>query len=648
MLNALRDNLKSTWLKFILLLTGLGLIGYLGAYCGIDYSRTGGPGGRGGWIARVNGEEVSLREFQGRARIRADNYRRLLGQEYDPARLTNEIMGELVRREIMCQEARKAGLSVSPQETADRIFQSFSDPQGNFVGTAQYEQSVRRNWGIGTETFEAWLHDDVLADKWQDLITQPVRITEAEVEELYRARTEKTAMDYVVVASADQEDDLETTEAEVRAWYDAHQEDYRRSAGRKIRYVTSEYQAMLDGIAVAEEEIAEFYSTNQATYQRPEQRRARHILFRIQPDASDADKQALREKAEGVLERVRGGEDFAGLAVAMSEDQVSAASGGDLNFFSREEMVPAFSNAAFDTPVGELAPVVESVFGFHVIQVTDSRPAGVAPLDEKREEIRQLLRTRQAQQQVRDQIERLAAVVTSADDFASAAAGEGLEVLELDVREGDPLSSLGPSPAFSDAVFQLAPGSVSQPLGVSRGQALLVVDAELPSEIAPIEDVASQVKADLLNQRLRDIALQNARRAFERRGSFEAAAKALKLEIRESGDLASEHPRLPATGGTSPELRDALFGEQAAAGDEGVVPVPAGALIYRVTRRDPFDRELFEDSRDTLRAELVDRRRIDVLNQHLSGLLQGAYSVEYNMELLAQFTGQDRNPPPAG
>ena len=65
--------------------------------------------------------------------------------------------------------------------------------------------------------------------------SEDVRAAILEVEELYRARTEKTAMDYVVVASADQEDDLETNEAEVRAWYDAHQEDYRRSAGRKIR-----------------------------------------------------------------------------------------------------------------------------------------------------------------------------------------------------------------------------------------------------------------------------------------------------------------------------------------------------------------------------------------------------------------------------
>jgi tetratricopeptide (TPR) repeat protein len=374
----------------------------------IDYSHAGGPGGAGGWIAKVNGSEVSLREFLRRARMQSDNYRRLFGQEYDQALVTNEVIGYLVRREIMCQEAEKAGLTVTPRETADRIFETFSGPDGNFIGAEQYEGVVRRNWGVGTETFESWVADDVLADKWKDRVTQHVRVTEDEIEALYRARTEKTTIDYAVVASADQEDDLEITDEEVQAWYHAHQEDYRRAAGRK-----------------------------------------------------------------------------------------------------------------------------------------------------------------------------------------------------------------------------------------------LVVESELASEIAPLADVANRVRADLLNQRLRDLALANARRAFERRGSFDAAVKSLELEQQESGYLAPDHARLPATGGTSPELRAVLFGDAAGEGDEGVVPVPAGALIYRVTRREPFDRELYEDSRETLRTELIGQRRVDVLNQLLSGLLQGTYNIEYNTEELARYTGQPATPAPA-
>jgi peptidyl-prolyl cis-trans isomerase D len=637
MLNTFRESLNTPWLKLVLAITALGLIGYLGAYCGIDYSQTGGGPG-GAWVAKVNGEALSLREFQQRARIQAGNYRQLFGQEYDQAQLANEVVGYLVRREIMCQEAEKAGLTVSSQETAERIFETFAGPDGQFIGAQQYQDVVRRSWGVAPETFESWISNDVLADKWEEMVTVAVRVSEGDVEQYYRSRTEKTSIDYAIVASADQDDDLQTTDEQLAAWYEEHREDYRRAAGRKIRYVLGEYQARLDTVQVSDEEVAAFYETNKDSYLRPEQRRARHILFRLQPDMTDEDKQALRQKAEGVLERIRAGEDFSGLAVAMSEDKVSGEKGGDLDYFGRGDMVPDFENAAFDTPVGELAPVVETVFGFHVIQVTDARPAGFAPLAEKQEEIRQQLRAGQAQQLVRDQIDRVANAATGADTFQAAAEQEGLTVVELDVREGDRLGSIGASPDFLDAVFQLAPGSVSRPVGAARGMALLVVDEELPAEIAPLEDVRNRVRTDVLNARLKRLASEAARKALEGGGGFEAAVKSLGLEIQESGELAPGSPQLSGTGGSTPELTNALFGDQAAEGDEGVVEVPAGAVLYRITKRLPFDRELFEDSREALETELIGERKRDILNQLLLKLLDGDYDVEYNTEVLSQFT----------
>ena len=90
-----------------------------------------------------------------------------------------------------------------------------------------------------------------------------------------------------------------------------------------------------------------------------------------------------RQKADDLLRRLQAGEAFEPLAQAESDDTGSGAGGGDLGFFGRGAMVPEFDAATFETPVGSFAPVVQTQFGFHVIQVTDERTAGQVPLAEE-------------------------------------------------------------------------------------------------------------------------------------------------------------------------------------------------------------------------------------------------------------------------
>lgn len=116
--------------------------------------------------------------------------------------------------------------------------------------------------------------------------------------------------------------------------------------------------------------------------------RARHILLRIPADASPAQRDSVRALAQSLQQRVARGEDFAALAREHSQDPGSAARGGDLGFFGRGRMVAPFEEAAFRLQPGEVAPVVESPFGLHVIRVEERRQADFDP---QREEFRRTL-----------------------------------------------------------------------------------------------------------------------------------------------------------------------------------------------------------------------------------------------------------------
>src|SRR4029077_12192443 len=98
--------------------------------------------------------------------------------------------------------------------------------------------------------------------------------------------------------------------------------------------------------------------------------------------ADEAAKKKARADAEAVLKQVKGGGDFAALAKQYSQDPGSAANGGDLNFFPKGQMVPAFETAAFALKPGETSGLVETPFGFHIIKLAERRPARTVPLQE--------------------------------------------------------------------------------------------------------------------------------------------------------------------------------------------------------------------------------------------------------------------------
>lgn len=608
MLNVLRESFqKQPYLRWLLLIVAASLTLYLGSYfaCG------GGGATRGGipWAIKVNGEETSILHFNALAIERARWFENLIGRDYDRDRLRTQVVSELVRESIAAQQARALGLRATPDEISRLIFSNplFTDGQGNFVQRKEYARRVQDVYSVPTQTYEGWLGRSILAAKWIQTVTEPVIVTDAELEQLFRQRTERTAIRYVMVPSADQKADLTVDDAAILSWYDAHRDDYLRPEGRRIRYVIAAREAMRERAVVSDEEIASFYQANSAQWAHPDQRSARQIVFAVPPGADDAARAAVRAAAEGALGRLRAGESWDAVLADVSAG--GAARGADLGFFGRDDrMVPELAEAAFATAPGEYAPVIESDSAFHVLQVTGERPAGTPSLEDKREEIRANLLNQHATELARATAERVSGEARGEGGLAAAAAAEGLEVGELTLRRNERPQGILPTAEFNEALWSLEPGTVSGPLPVARGFAVITIDDELEAGVAPLDEVRDRVRNDVLTDRLRQAALDGARRAYERGGSLDAAAKRLSREVEESGDLLPGQ-MIPKTGGYTPEARAALFGADAREGQSGVVPVTAGAMIYHIERREAFDPEAFRERKESLRTELLQKRR---------------------------------------
>ncbi|NLH16538.1 MAG: hypothetical protein GX455_08165 [Phycisphaerae bacterium] len=147
---------------------------------------------------------------------------------------------------------------------------------------------------------------------------------------------------------------------------------------------------------VTDEEARKFYDDNIQRFSQPEQVQASHILLGTK-DMDAAAKAAAKTKAEEVLKLVKAGGDFAALAKEHSTCP-SKERGGDLGYFTKEQMVPEFSNAAWAMKIGDISEIVESQFGYHIIKVTGRKEAMTEPFDKVKEQIINNLKTQKRQQ----------------------------------------------------------------------------------------------------------------------------------------------------------------------------------------------------------------------------------------------------------
>ena len=161
-------------------------------------------------------------------------------------------------------------------------------------------------------------------------------------------------------------------------------------------------------VTVSDQAVRDYYEKNKETQMKvPERRHVRHILITVDPKAPAADRDKARQKAQDVLKRLQAGEDFGKLAEQFSDDPRSKAQKGDLGWIIREQTrtVPAFGDAVFALKQpNDLSPVVESPYGFQIVQLVERKDPSTLPFDEVKDRISQVLKQEQVQKVVQARI----------------------------------------------------------------------------------------------------------------------------------------------------------------------------------------------------------------------------------------------------
>lgn len=197
-----------------------------------------------------------------------------------------------------------------------------------------------------------------------------------------------------------------TTLADILAQRNISPEQFEQEFGEEFRINKLIEQQTSALTNVSPDEAKAFYTENPDQFAQPETATARHILIGFEPSDSDEVKAEKKAKAEKIREQLVNGGDFVALAATESDDPGSKNTGG-VYTFPRGQMVPEFEQAAFSQNLGEIGPLVETRFGYHIIKVDERKEARNIPFEEVQTNLVQFLAMRKVQQAAQSYVENL-------------------------------------------------------------------------------------------------------------------------------------------------------------------------------------------------------------------------------------------------
>jgi peptidyl-prolyl cis-trans isomerase D len=468
----------------------------------------------GNIVARVNETEITFNAFN----QSFSNYRRrmqsIMGAAYDPVQFDQLIMrrehlDSMIDQELITQAAQSMGLDVDDDTLAEQIrkIPAFQ-VEGQF--NADVYQSRLQSQGLSPRQFQNEMRAQFVVNQLPRNITASSIATSSELNDFVALLDQSRTFNAVMVPAEAAGTAAEFEEAEIAGWYDAHSEEYQSEEQVIIEYIELDAAFLPPGLPPEEDLLREQFETQKGRFIAPEQRQVSHILIEVAVDAGEAEKETARQTAEDLSKRARTGEDFATLAMENSQDQGSAASGGDLGWVETGVMVKAFENAMYELSME--APISEPVqtnFGWHVIQLREIRESTGMSFDEARMTLVREYEEDVAARAFLEQADRLVDLVYEDPTTLESAA----LVLELPVNVAGPFPRTGGQgiaanpdvieAAYSDMV--LLQGSVSDPVNLDENRLVMIrLREHLPVVLKPLDEVRDEIIATLADNLARD------------------------------------------------------------------------------------------------------------------------------------------------
>ena len=488
MLQSIREGV-GRWIAGVI----LALIAVAFIFWGVDPTIMGST-----FAAKVNGEDISLIEFDRALQNQQSQYQELYRVEIDDElqrALRLAVIEDLIQGEALSQRVSSEGYRVSDARLAQALRSMPEFQVGGEFSMDVYRSQLTFS-GISPTAFEEQQREQLGLIDLQAGIGVSAFYTPAEFARYIELFEQEREVSYALFQADAFVDRVEIDEAQVQAHYEANKARFFSEESVDIEYLEVTRADFAEDIEVDDEILENFYEQEQYRFQIDEDRRPSHILI-----ASMEEDPAAEARAMDVLARLDAGETFEDLAAEVSEDPGTSGQGGDLGWLSRGTGL--FQDAVFDMELSEVRGPVKSEFGYHIIRLDDIREGEVRTFESVREELAVEYRDVRAEELFFDAAEELDARAFDAFDELTSVAADmelPLETFTGLTRSGTsspfPVADPAIQTAFSAEVLEL--GENSRLIEILEDHvAVLRVSAHHPPQEQPLEAVRAEIEAEL-------------------------------------------------------------------------------------------------------------------------------------------------------
>jgi peptidyl-prolyl cis-trans isomerase D len=469
---------------------------------------------QGDAVAVVDGQKILQSEWDNAHKNEIERIRASM-PSLDPKLLDSPeakyaTLERLVRDRVIAAAASKQNLTASDQRLARDLQENPSiaalrKPDGS-LDVERYKQLVGPQ-GLSPEMFEARVRADIASRQVLAGMGASGMASPATADIALNAFFERREVQLARFNTADYAGKLTLTDAQLEQYYKDNPALFQAQEQANIEYVVLDIESIRKTIVLNPDEVKSYFDQNAQRLAGNEERRASHILIAAPKTATAAERQAAKAKADTLLAEVqKSPESFADVAKKNSQDPGSAVNGGDLDFFGKGSMVKPFEEATFSMKKGDISPVVETEFGYHIIRVTDIKAPKQKTFEEMRPEIEADLKKQQAQKKFAEVAESFTnSVYEQADSFKAVADKLKLEVKTANNVQRKPApGTAGPlanvkllNAIFSPDAVEKKRNTEAVDLGASQLVSARVLQYT-PASTLPFAEVKDRAKERLL------------------------------------------------------------------------------------------------------------------------------------------------------
>ncbi len=577
-------------------------------------------------IATVNGRQILGDQVDREATQIRQAVQQIYGANAQAAlrgiNIRQEAVERLIEGQLIGEEARHLGISISDQELQDKIAR---EPAFQRDGQFDFDtyQDVLRNNDLQPSEYENAERDRMIADTLRNMIDTGVQVSDDEARHAYNLRNERIGLRYMELPYGDFTAKISPTESQIADYYKKNAEQFREPERVKLAYVHYEPLVLAARYTPSDKEIEDYYKRNASTrFKHPDEVHPQHILIEVPAGASDKEKAAAKAKALDVLKQAQAGGDFAKLAAKYSADQSNRLQGGDLGTFARGQVIKQFEDAVFAMKPGQIA-MVETHYGFHVVKLDAFLPAHADTLAEAKPKIIDELRTQAGAKLGRAAAQEDLTAALAGDKLEDLAKKRGIDAVETPLfARGEPAGGVEQDRELVEAAFKLDVGQVS--LVPEKGAPYVIrLLVRQPSRIPALKEIEPQVRDALIRATAEAQASQQAQEilaTIKSPADFDKAAASNKLLITSVDPFPRVDHRVPGIG-EFPEVTDAAAAVPAIPGVvDRVMESGGNSFLFEVaSRADPTDDE-WKSAQKAFMQEYVDQRRVQAWTRFLDQL----------------------------